>query len=242
MPKTLRLILGAVALSLSFFIVVAHSLAPSAAGNLEIYGNQRDRTLTMRWRGEITSGTVKEVSAAFAAWRDKTDLVVLSLNSPGGTVSEGEGVIALLKEIKKTHKLYTYVGRGDKCASLCVALFLQGQRRFGARASVWQFHEVGIFNARGELTMLKPEATETIFAKYYVAEGVSEKWLNTLRSEIKGNNVWKTGDELIKSGSNIITIPLDNIDKRIIASSAPPEPSVPAVSAKMSDPAKKTGS
>ena len=60
----------------------------------------------------------------------------------GGSVAEGERVIDVLRQIKATHQLETVVAPGDVCASMCVFIYVQGQKRLGALTSSWLFHEV----------------------------------------------------------------------------------------------------
>jgi len=56
--------------------------------------------------------------------------------------AEGERVIEVLRQIKATHELETAVTQGDVCASMCVFIYVQGQKRYGALTSSWLFHEV----------------------------------------------------------------------------------------------------
>src|SRR4029077_6748174 len=67
--------------------------------------------------------------------------VVLFLDSAGGKVDDGDRVIEVLNEIKLRHQLITVVPHGKLCASMCIPIFLQGEDRIAARASIWLFHE-----------------------------------------------------------------------------------------------------
>ena len=75
-----------------------------------------------------------EISAAFEQNKSTIKKVELKLDSVGGSVAEGEKVIDVLKKIKTTHKLYTVVGAGRRCGSMCVFIYVQGQKRFAAPA------------------------------------------------------------------------------------------------------------
>src|SRR5262249_6779829 len=76
--------------------------------------------------------------------------VVLFLDSAGGQVDEGDRVIEVLKEIKQRHQLITVVPDGKLCASMCIPIFLQGEDRLAARASLWIFHEAAQRQANGQ--------------------------------------------------------------------------------------------
>ncbi len=85
-----------------------------------------------------------EINEAFEQYKDRVNTVELKLDSGGGSVKEGERVISILQNIKKTHKLATAVGAGKKCGSMCVFIYVQGQKRLAAPASLWLFHEVSM--------------------------------------------------------------------------------------------------
>jgi ATP-dependent protease ClpP protease subunit len=67
-------------------------------------------------------------------------LVVLRLNSPGGTQVAGEDVIKVLEDIRAHVTLATLVGEHDMCASMCIPIYIQGETRHASPASVWMFH------------------------------------------------------------------------------------------------------
>jgi ATP-dependent protease ClpP protease subunit len=50
------------------------------------------------------------------------NLVVLFLDSAGGQVEEGDGVIEAFNEIKLRHQLITVVTHGKLCASMCIRI------------------------------------------------------------------------------------------------------------------------
>jgi len=105
--------------------------------------------------------------------------VVLFLDSAGGQVEEGDRVIEALNEIKLRRQLVTVVPHGKLCASMCIPIFLQGEERLAARASVWIFHEVAQRQANGQQ---RTDTAETwrLFRKYYAPAGVSTRWLKSI--------------------------------------------------------------
>src|SRR2546429_435129 len=117
-------------------------------------------------------GMADDLRTAFDKYGRVLDRVVLFLDSAGGQVEEGDRVIAILNEIKLRHQLITVVPHGKLCASMCIPIFLQGEDRLAARASIWLFHEAAQRQANGVLHT-DPAGTWRLFRKYYAPAGVS---------------------------------------------------------------------
>lgn len=64
----------------------------------------------------------------------------LRLNSPGGVDAHGMEVVGILQDIRRHMSLATLVAEQDLCASMCVAIFIQGETRYASPASAWMFH------------------------------------------------------------------------------------------------------
>ena len=228
--KSTKMILRGVAIVYSLLAAgilgaaIAVTVGKETAPKLEASRGFDPSSVIFAWNGPIRPGMAQEIADAFDQWKGSVNRVLFALNSAGGSVREGEAVIAVFKEIKKTHKFDTVVVHGNRCSSFCVALFLQGQKRLGARTSIWLFHEVGTFDGKGDLIDLNPERTEAIFEKYYKPAGVSEKWLVSVKASIMGKELWQTGEDLIRNGSNIITDPIDNLQKRTLKARITPAP------------------
>jgi hypothetical protein len=208
---------------------VAFALAAPAA-EAQFQGPKTFKTLdgpepnsvVFLWDGNVQPGMAQEIAEAFDQWKGRVNRVIFSINSLGGSVAEGDAVIRVFQDIKRTHRFDTHVGRGRQCGSMCVPLFMQGQQRLGARTSSWLFHEIANFDNRGQLVMLLPERTDRFFNTYFKPYGVPDAWIQSVKSQIKGNDLWQTGDDLIKAQANIITSPLENLNMRIVAN--PPTP------------------
>ena len=164
----------------------------------------------LRWDGPIASPMAQEIDRAFAAFQSSRQRFVLVLNSSGGSVAEGERTIAVLQRIRKTHRLDTVVERGARCGSMCVPLYLQGESRFGARASAWLFHEVTAPGTLHGRRRTSDGVYMRLIDKYMVPAGVSRQWIDRMLPLIAGHDWWQTGDNLINDGSNIITRPIEN--------------------------------
>ena len=169
----------------------------------------RDGDLYITWRGRVQSGMASFIRKAFAKMGERTRHVYFEIHSGGGKVREGKNVIKVLRMIKKSHRLTTVVGRGGMCASMCVPIYLQGDKRVGARASVWMFHDVSRKNKRGERFVRRKDTLRHL-RRYYATAGVSKSWLRALYSEMKNADIWRTGQDLIVAKTGIITHPLSN--------------------------------
>ncbi len=165
--------------------------------------------LYISWRGRIRPGMANFIRKAFAEMGEQTRHVYFKIHSPGGKVKEGERVIRVLRMIKKSHRLTTVVGRGSKCASMCVPIYLQGDKRLGARASVWLFHDVSR-KINGGGRVLRRKATLRLLRTYFAKAGVSKSWLRAMYSDMKNADIWRAGQELIVAKTGIITHPMSN--------------------------------
>jgi hypothetical protein len=156
---------------------------------------------------------------AWAKYRAVSHRLVLSLDSPGGQVEEGERAIHVLQEIKLTHRIVTVVAHGKQCSSMCVPIYLQGADRFAARASLWVFHEAAKRDANGTERM-DTEETLRLFRRYYLPAGVSAEWLKKIQPMIKNANLWQAGGDLISNNTGIIGYPLEDRTERVAAAPA----------------------
>jgi hypothetical protein len=138
-------------------------------------------------------------------------------------------VIEVLRQIKSTHELETVVAQGDVCASMCVFIYVQGQKRFGALTSSWLFHEVSHMDPiTRQTTKLDRAAWERLVDTYLRPAGVSDAWIADLKPRTVQSDYWQTGSDLIKSNSGIIHEPLANQTARLVVPSSNPKESASA--------------
>lgn len=174
---------------------------PAAGASVEF--NKEDGTLYIDWLGPIVAGMADNLRAALDKYGTISQRVVLFLDSLGGQVEEGDRVIEVLNEIKLQHQLITVVPHGKMCASMCIPIFLQGEDRLAARASLWIFHEAAQRQANGGLRTDMAE-TWRLFRKYYAPAGVSMHWLKSIAPMIKEADLWQTGGDLISAKTGIV--------------------------------------
>jgi Clp protease len=209
---------AAVAVAVLTLLLAPANAAPSedqpAGASLEF--NKEDGTLYIDWSGPIMAGMADDLRAALGKYGTVSQRVVLFLDSAGGQVEEGDRVIEILNEIKLRHQLITVVPHGKLCASMCIPIFLQGEDRLAARASLWIFHEAAQQQANGQQRTDMAE-TWRLFRKYYAPAGVSMHWLKSIAPMIKEADLWQTGGDLISAKSGIILHPLGNRTERAVA-------------------------
>src|SRR5215831_11257247 len=213
---------AAVAVAVLTLLVASANAAPGeerpvAGTSLEF--NKEDGTLYIDWSGPIVAGMADDLRAALGKYETTLNRVVLSLDSAGGRVDDGDRVIEALNEIKLQHQLITVVPHGKLCASMCIPTFLQGEDRLAARASIWLFHEAAQRQANG---ILRTDTAETwrLFRKYYAPAGVPTRWLKSIAPMIEETDLWQTGGDLISAKSGIILHSLG--DRTVRDLTAPP--------------------
>lgn len=181
-----------------------------SVGKLEVRKDPDDQTVYLRWRGKIDAPMESRISDAFDVQKAGARRFVLVLSSPGGSLDHGAKVIRLLRRIEETHSVETVVEAGRTCASMCVPVYLQGQRRTAAATAKFMFHEVSFrdYLAKQDSDVpdqAKVSETDRFFRDYFAPAGVPDAWIQKVRAEMAGHNdVWKTGRELIDENAGIV--------------------------------------
>ncbi|HUC47536.1 MAG TPA: hypothetical protein VMR94_13355, partial [Hyphomicrobiaceae bacterium] len=140
--RTANALIGALALGLSLFLQCAPASATELPrGELKVsLSSTRANTVLLSWTGPVMAPMASQIREAFESRKGQASRFLLRVSSYGGSVAEGERVIEVLRQIKATHELETTVLQGDVCASMCVFIYVQGQKRYGALTSSWLFH------------------------------------------------------------------------------------------------------
>ncbi len=166
-------------------------------------------TVKLRWEGPIQPPMKERIYEEWQKWRGEKRKIILSLNSNGGLVSYGGKVITLLRKIRKSNKLVTDVGYGDKCLSMCVPIYLQGETRMASRRSVWMFHEVRAREAVSDKVVSSDRDdierwTQQIIDRYFIPAKLDKGWLRDMEIRIKSGDYWTSGAKLTREKSGII--------------------------------------
>lgn len=167
-------------------------------------------TLVFIWRGAVRAPMAQRFADAFAERGGEARRIVIELSSPGGSLAEGRAVIETVERMKRTHAVDTRVAPYDICLSMCVPIFLQGERRIAAPTSRFMFHEPVAYDAVTEARIERPAFerrmdSERFYRRYLEASDMNPEWGARLKAEWEGRDIWKTGRELVEEGSNIVT-------------------------------------
>ncbi len=169
------------------------------------------RAVVFYWRSQVEVPMARRLAEAFDEWRYDADRIVLDLHSPGGAIREGEAVIRIINEMKRTHIVDTRVRKRRACYSMCVPIFLMGEKRSAAANARFMFHEPTAYDyftgeEVRETEFEKRYNSEKFFNRYFVNSPMDPVWRDQLKAEWRGRDVWKSGQTLMDEGSNIVTV------------------------------------
>jgi len=182
----------------------------------KIYGNkdrlsisQEGDTVVLSWSDKIQVPMAKRFEEAFNTYANKTSKFIIDLNSGGGSLREGRLVIEAIERMKRTHDIETRVGFYASCLSMCVPIYLQGDKRSASAYSSWMFHQPSAVDPiTGEKLDIAPsERTEIgaqFFNAYFTNSEMNEFWRKNLEQEWVGKDVWRSGQQLVDENSNIV--------------------------------------
>ena len=182
----------------------------AGVGRLDVTADADGDTVQLYWRGKIDAPMASRIQDAFDKHRGTAQRFVLSLSLPGGSLQHGGQVVALLRQIRRTHRLDTVIERNRRCASMCVPVYLQGQTRRAAESARFMFHEVSFREQFAEKDIdvpasAKQSATDRLFETYFTPAGVPDAWIRKVRADMSGgNDVWKTARELVDEDAAIV--------------------------------------
>ncbi|MFN4144141.1 hypothetical protein [Aestuariivirga sp.] len=168
-------------------------LAPSGAGcgeGLEVFTRRElswiaEDAVGLRYRGDIAPPLIDELRRVLLEGPQRFNHVVLELDSCGGELRYVEQVVALLADIRGRMELTTRVMEGAVCASGCIPVFMQGEKRKASGASVWVFH-----GARGANTNVPDPAATLDYLELMTASGLSAEFRRSLEAE---NRIYRPG-------------------------------------------------
>lgn len=162
------------------------------------------------WRSDVETPMAHRFAEGFTEWKDKTDRIVIDLHSPGGAIREGEAVIREIERMKRTHIVDTRVRSRRACYSMCVPIFLQGERRSAAPNARFMFHQPTAYDYFTGERVDEPEweremTAQRFFRRYFVDSPITPAWRDQLALEWRGKDVFRSAQELVDEQSNIVT-------------------------------------
>ena len=170
---------------------------------------QNGDVVILAWTGEVELPMHTLLVRAFEEWRTKSEHFLLQLNSPGGSVREGGDVVELLQRIKRTHTLDTNVASREICMSMCVPIFLQGNKRIAAPDARFMFHEPKRFYDDGSeakgFSFEREALTRRFFTRYFTNSPMNASWRVQLEKDWLGKDIYKSGKQLVEENAGIVT-------------------------------------
>lgn len=180
--------------------------------------------LVLGGRGPIVPGDADRLERALAALPRGQRLMGLALDSPGGSVLEGEKLATLIR----ANGLAVIIPSNSQCASACFLLFAAAPRRLAATDALIGVHSA---NERGTETETSMAVT-TAMARDAAQMGVPEAIIGKMVTTTPGRVAWLTPADLSSMGVVIY----DNdtagaTNEPAMASNRPMVPPVPVPSA-----------
>lgn len=205
--RLLWIVFGVTILALAYQFEDRLEMVFTTRGELSV--EAQPGRVVLRWRGGIEAPMYARLEEAFRKHSQDTPRFVLSLHSPGGSLQHGRDVIRLIKRVQATHAIDTVIEARRSCASMCVPIYLAGQRRSADPKARFMFHEVSFRDSHSDKVERVPKdaigrATDQFFARYLKAFGVDERWLAEMREAIRGKDVWRTAEQLIEQRAGVV--------------------------------------
>jgi ATP-dependent protease ClpP protease subunit len=207
-----------------FGIVVVFALAVSATGkrtepvdNAGLSVRQDNDRIVLTWVGPVAPPMRDRFADAFQQFETDPRRLVISLNSPGGSVDHGHQVIKEIRKASLSRPIDTMVEVGKSCASMCVPIYLVGAERSAHKAARFMFHEVSFNLSRVQDQAVRQQLanasirnkainhfTNELFEDDMGPRSVDARWLRDMRVKIRGRDVWLTGKQLMDQGSGVV--------------------------------------
>ena len=198
--------------------------APSGSGNVAArriltISEEPDR-IVLGWSGPVQEPMSERIAAALDSYKADRRRLVLILNSPGGSIDHGRKVVAAIRA--RNRAIDTLVQRAGVCASMCVPIFLAGDRRMADPEAYFMFHQASLSGKAREnmerqefsesekalfsqaVATIETQATDELFRSDIGLRGVSPGWLAGMRKKISGRDIWMSGQQLVDEGSGIV--------------------------------------
>ncbi len=166
-------------------IVLTHETNDSIAADLVV----------VRLEGTIAAPMAKDLAAIWTQRGPGHRRLLVDLDSGGGALQETVALIDVLKRIRKTAAVDTLVRHDALCASACIAIFMQGQKRHAGGSSTWLFH--GASHSRTNVPNL---AHTDRYLDLLREAGVTDDFLCLLVGEgyvTTPGKLWLSGYELV---------------------------------------------
>jgi Clp protease len=170
-----------------------------ASGVLQI--SEQPEQVVLTWVGRVDGSMARQFDSALRTHRYDERSFVVVLNSAGGEVRAGVDVIKGLGTLSKARSVETTVAGGGICASMCVPIYMTGNRRTAHAEARFMFHEA----REARIRRTNDEVTDYLFYNHMSYEGIDDSWLQRTRRSIQGGkDVWHTGKQLFDERTGVV--------------------------------------
>lgn len=171
-------------------------------------------------QGEINDDSAAQTQAAFDYFaKNHIRNIIIHLHSLGGSVKSGYNIIELMVDARHHNiNVVTLVDHKEYCASMCTAIFAEGESRIAAPDTIWLFHSPFIKLTDEELgdPVKVAEAKEAIklsrrlmMRAYYSADpAFAKNILDSVVNDDSGKPLMLFGADLIVHTATFITMPI----------------------------------
>jgi ATP-dependent protease ClpP protease subunit len=173
--------------------------------------------IVLAWSGPIAAPMRDHVVTAIDKYKADQRPLVVTLNSPGGSIAHGREVMEAIGKASRVRPVDTLVEKGGVCASMCVPIYLIGRTRTADPGAYFMFHEASLQLPEGkEISKTDRErlspirktiesmATDDLFQRDIGTQRVDARWLTAMRSKITHREIWLTARQLVDEGSGVI--------------------------------------
>lgn len=180
----------------------AHWYEPPNPLGLEIFTHEKlgwiaEDGIGLRYTGPLRAPLADQLRDILLTTPQQYNHAILELDSDGGELTYVKELVTLLQEVGKRMEFTTRVTEGSLCASGCIPLFLQGQKRKASGSSIWVFH-----GARRAFTNIPdPDATQE-YLDLLSAAGMDSAFRHHLEAD---NRIFLPGS-FILSGHELFTV------------------------------------
>jgi len=205
-------------------LVWAYFQASSGSGNglsrQTLSVSEDKENVVLAWSGPVQEPMSERIAAALERYKADPRLLVLLLNSPGGSIEHGRQVAAVMRARKRP--VNTLVQKGGVCASMCVPIFLSATQRMADPEARFMFHQARLSSSvtqrvkqqglsdddKARFTKavkeFEADATDELFREDIGIRGVNTAWAEKMRGRIAGRDLWMSGQQLMDEGSGVV--------------------------------------
>jgi hypothetical protein len=171
-------------------------------------------------RGPIVKGDAARLEQALAALPQAKRLLAVALDSPGGMVTEGEQLAALIR----TRKLPVVIPSNSQCVSACFLLLAASPHRLAASDALVGVHSANENQQETDISL----AVTTLMARDAARDGIPPAIIGKMVETTPGRVEWLTPADLTLMNVSVYTGDTPTATRQVVTASAPqpaPKPS-----------------